>query len=119
MKTQIFTLLFLIGILSTQVGLAMPTFTAENKLQETEALNVFPNPIKDKGTLQIDIEKNTVAKIEFYDLSGKKVKEIKEIPLSKGSNNVDFFVNDFKEGYYFCKVSTDQWVKTKRILIRR
>ena len=119
MKTQIFTLLVLLGILSLRPVLGNDNFLDQKTLDKPETISVYPNPLNQKGTIEIKLDNATDAKIEFYDLSGKKVKEFKEVFLNEGQNKIEFKASDFKEGYYFCKVTTDQWVKTKRILVRR
>lgn len=119
MKTQIFTLLFLLGLFSTQLSFGYDNFWNQKTLNETKTINVYPNPVNQKGTIELRLDTDTAVKIEFYDLSGKKVKEFKEVFLNEGKNKIEFKATDFNEGYYFCKVTTDQWVKTKRILVRR
>ena len=119
MKTQIFILLILLGVFNTRIGWSNDNFFDQKTLDQTETINIYPNPLDQKGTIEIKLDNATEAKIEFYDLSGKKVKEFKETFLNEGQNKIEFRTADFKEGYYFCKVTTDQWVKTKRILVRR
>ena len=119
MKTQIFTFLLFIGLLISQVGSAGVSFFNQKNIDQTENLNIFPNPINGKGTIEINMGNSGNAKIEFYDLSGKKVKEFKEVFLSEGMNKIEFNAEKLKEGYYFLKITTDQWVKAKRILVRR
>lgn len=119
MKTQIFTLLILLGVFSTQLSFGNDNFWDQKTINETENINVYPNPVNQKGTIEIKLDAASPVKIEFYDLSGKKVKEFKEVNLDEGKNKIEFRATDFNEGYYFCKVTTDQWVKTKRILVRR
>lgn len=119
MKTPLIILVLLLCTIYSQNSIAKTISSGKNDLTKKEVINIYPNPIKQKGTIEIKIESSSKTKIEFYDLSGKKVKELKEIELDEGTNKVQFHADDFNEGYYFCKVTTDQWVKTKRILVRR
>lgn len=114
-SSYLLILLFLTGLIGELKGTAMP----DRINQAEENIRVFPNPIENKGTIEITLDFNSNTKIEFYDLSGKKVKEIKVIMLSAGANKIEFQANDLKQGFYMCKVSTDQWVKATRILIKR
>jgi hypothetical protein len=119
MKTQLFTLLLLLGIFVTPFSWGNDRFFDQQKPDESEAISVYPNPVNEKAFIELQLDANTFAKIEFYDLTGKKVKEFKEVFLNDGKNKIEFKANDFRDGYFFVKVTTDQWVKTKRFLVRR
>lgn len=119
MKTKIFFTLFLVGFLSSNLLLGSTFNDLQNIKGDTHSLNVFPNPVKELGTLQFDLESPSVVTIEFYDLSGRKVKEIKMSDLEIGEQNISFETNELNDGVYICKVTTNLWSKGKRIIIKR
>lgn len=92
---------------------------SQNMKKDIQSLNVYPNPIKNKGYLNFSVDQTSLVKIEFYDLSGKKVKEMKEISLNKGNHRIEFNASELNIGIYLCKVKTEQWEKVKRILVKR
>ncbi|MFA9391743.1 MAG: T9SS type A sorting domain-containing protein [Prolixibacteraceae bacterium] len=119
MKTQIFSLLFILGLLTSNFLLAGERSNFQQTESLSETINVYPNPIHQKGTIKINLDATSLVRVEFYDLSGQKVKEIKDLNLQAGESKIEFQVNDMKEGFYLCKVISDQWVKSKRILVRK
>jgi len=119
MRSKLYIILLILGLIFSNLLTANETSFFQRTAINEESINVFPNPIDNKGTIEITLGFNSNTKIEFYDLSGKKVKEIKKTMLYAGEYKIEFQANDLKQGFYMCKVSTDQWVKAKRILIKR
>lgn len=101
-------------------GITASTFSSFSNQEKTaQTVKVFPNPVKDVATLQIKLEDESQLKIEFFDLSGKKVKEVKKDNVFGDNYQIKVDVSEFNEGIYFCRITTDQWIKAKRILIRK
>lgn len=119
MKTHFFSLIFILGILLANTAFGNDSFFDTNSEQLSESVKIFPNPINNKATLQISLEEDSKLKIEFFDLSGKKVKEIKQDQVFEGKHDIVVNTSKFKEGIYFCRITTDQWIKAKRILVKR
>lgn len=119
MRTQFFSLLFALGILCSNAVFSTTAFEFQGKLKETESLAIYPNPINGKGTVQINLDSDSEVKVEFFDLSGKKVKQLKKQSFFQGEHELEFTTEEFNEGLYFCKVSTNTWVKAKRIIVRK
>jgi len=71
---------------------------------------VYPNPILNDLTIQMPID-ITKANIDFYDLSGRKIKS-KEINIQNKTVNIEEFVS----GIYLLKVSTFNQLGVTRIL---
>jgi len=119
MRTKIFFTLFLVGFLSSNLLLGSNFNDLQSIKGDTHSLTVFPNPVKELGTLQFNLEAPSEVIIEFYDLSGRKVKEIKKSDLEVGEQNITFETNELNDGIYICKVTTNLWSKGKRIIIKR
>jgi hypothetical protein len=108
-------LLFAISLLGGLTGSAQLPQTKEAE----ESIRVYPNPVDQKGTIELELDQDSRTIVEIYNLAGKRVKLVAEQHLNAGKNRVEFEAGDLKEGIYFCKVSTNQWIKTKRMLIKR
>jgi hypothetical protein len=78
---------------------------------------IFPNPVQTKGVITFSIDQGSEVVIEFFDLTGKKVKEMTKNITSKGINEIEFDATEMKSGVYLCKISTSGWVEAKRIII--
>ena len=55
-------------------------------------------------------------RIELFDLFGRKLIE-KQIPA--GTKNVEIDVSGLKRGVYLCKVSTEKYSATKKLIIQK
>ncbi|TNF42503.1 MAG: T9SS type A sorting domain-containing protein, partial [Bacteroidetes bacterium] len=92
---------------------------AENK----DFLIIYPNPATDKFKVQSSgacpttggfrVEK---AKIEIYDLNGRK---LLEKPFPEGNKKIEVDVSHLKNGVYFCKLSTKKESVTKKLIIQK
>jgi len=64
---------------------------------------LFPNPITNKGTLQLNIEKTMSLEIGIYDVLGEKVQQIENNKYLKGVHNITFDTSNLESGTYFLK----------------
>jgi len=119
MKTYILSVLLLIGILFSSSLSAQKLNAVETVSKKSIPISVYPNPIKNKGTIRFNLDKVSNVKVEFFDICGKKVKEINKTTLGAGRHKIIFDSNELKQGIYFCKVSTSLWNRTKRIVIKQ
>lgn len=82
-----------------------------------DLINIYPNPIT--GNLYIEINQNDINKylIEIYDNQGNILKTpaivIKNLPYSRYIIDL----SEFAGGVYFCKISSDDQVYTKPIVL--
>lgn len=119
MKTLLFLLFFTIGTgLSIQSEAARFDFPQE-RMPAEKKFNIYPVPLINDGFLNIDIEEPGELTIEFFDITGKKVKTINKNHVDAGEQIISFNISELKEGIYFCKVRTSTFEKAKRILVRR
>lgn len=117
MKTTHFKIIFALAIVLFFLQPAGASPRLKEIIKDTEYLSIYPIPIQSKGILKITIDTPSDIKIEFFDLSGKKVKEIKKENFDKGVHLIKFTTLSLKQGIYICKVSTNTWIKATRIRI--
>jgi hypothetical protein len=65
---------------------------------------VYPNPATTNLNIDINIDKNTSAKMRIYDVTGKLIKQI-ETELTKGANNTIIELGDIVTGIYMIRIS--------------
>jgi hypothetical protein len=114
------TLLFIFCLLSLSGILTAGTTTTLNRNltgRSQSITNIYPNPVLDKGTITFKLEQESKVLIEFFDLTGRKVKEIDKKVMSSGFHEVVFDSLKMNSGVYLCKISTSEWVEAKRIII--
>jgi len=81
----------------------------ENILNKTK-INCFPNPFSDELNINIQILEAQKARVELYDISGKKVITIADRLFDAGSNSIVWDSSDssynLKSGNYILNVKT-------------
>lgn len=66
--------------------------------------NIYPNPVKGRGQIDLKGIKSGQTNIEVYDLNGKMVKTISAGFLSNENAKVSLDTQDLKEGIYLLRV---------------
>ncbi len=64
----------------------MTAVSDENTSPTITAINTYPNPFADACSIEINSTKQTIAKIEVYNLKGQKIKSLHNGRLNEGTN---------------------------------
>jgi photosystem II stability/assembly factor-like uncharacterized protein len=83
---------------------------------ETISFEIYPNPAKDKFSIQSSVFKVEEATVEIYDMNGRKLLE-KQIP--KGSETVEVDVSNLQSGIYFCRLISENKSTTQKLIIQK
>ncbi|WP_454045713.1 T9SS type A sorting domain-containing protein [Chryseobacterium sp. Marseille-Q8038] len=97
------------------------TKTASRKssdLSESQMLQVYPNPVKGRATVQYTLPKSTKVKLYITSSTGALVKTIKEESRNKGTYKESFTTSGWPSGLYFCNMQTDEGITTKKIIVK-
>jgi parallel beta-helix repeat protein len=81
---------------------------------------LFPNPVSDQLTIQLNRKTNDLAQIEFFDITGRMV-STRKVQLNKGANLVrinNFRAAGFVSGSYLVKISTATGSQTFKVLLQ-
>ncbi len=81
-----------------------------------ENLRIYPNPARNEFGVSSSEFKASGANVEIYDLSGKKLLD-KRIPARTETVEID--VSGLESGVYLCRISTEEYSITKRIIIQK
>jgi hypothetical protein len=103
------------GIYQTNLSSIGDVLSAENIIAEFD-FTIFPNPVVDRVSLAITLDKIADAKVIIYDDLGRKVGEDYSQKLYFGTNVVQLDLSNFKAGIYFVSLTTDNEVITKQII---
>ncbi len=82
-------------------------------------MNIYPNPVKDIATLDINLAQSSNATIQVMDLMGRNVIELGTKSLRAGQTTMEINTSNLSNGMYFVKVCTDNGVVTKKITINK
>ena len=90
--------------------------TGTHEVTETLQFEIYPNPAKCKFKVQGQKFKVVDAKIEIYDLNGRKLLN-KQFPA--GTEEIEVDVSNLQSGIYFCKIITEKGNATKKLIIQK
>jgi hypothetical protein len=97
-----------------------PPTSVENNLKEIyNKINLFPVPTKDLLNISIYSETQEKYTISLYNSSGMIINTIGNNILNSGETIVQIDTHQFKEGIYFCRISTDSFSQTKKFIVVR
>jgi len=77
----------------------------------------FPNPFNPVTNINFDIIKSGVVKITVYDLLGREVETLVNQDMSPGRYKLDLNAANYASGMYLYKITTNDFVDVKKMLI--
>ena len=87
------------------------------KPNQTEIINVYPNPFNPSTTITYSIISDTFASLSIIDINGKIVKDIPKSFKQAGIYETKWNAYDQPSGMYFLKLLTENNIITKKILL--
>jgi hypothetical protein len=79
----------------------------------------YPNPFNPTTTIDYEVAKNSVVKIELYDLLGQKIRELVNQRQAPGKYQVKLDASDLSTGVYFYKMQAGNFVQTHKMLLMK
>jgi photosystem II stability/assembly factor-like uncharacterized protein len=97
------------------------TGVGEQNLLPSLELSVFPNPVSDQAQVSFSLNKAANVDLSLYDMAGKKVADIYNGVLEKGSYDFRFCNPDhiLQPGMYFCRLQTGSLEANVKLLVIR
>lgn len=92
----------------------IPDICTNISLEETDEINIFPNPTIGQLTISSEIYKqrtDIIRDIEIFDIFGKKLKDIKEINFDNSFN-----ISELSNGVYFIKFIINERVYCRKVV---
>ena len=93
-----------------------PLSISENTININE-VNVYPNPSKDKVTINYSLLKHSHVTINITDLNGKIVSTQVNEEATEGSYSKKLELSGLNAGTYFVKIKSDDQIVTKKLVI--
>ena len=88
--------------------------TIENNISD---VSIFPNPATENFTIELNVKKASTVLFQVIDLTGKIVKEINAGEVF-GNYKTSISITDIAKGSYFLKISSDDGLEVKKIMIQ-
>ena len=77
---------------------------------------IFPNPSKGDIIISIDAERNTLATVTVFDMTGK-AQHLQPVKLITGTNAVTMYLNTLEPGLYIAEIESKAGVQKKPLII--
>lgn len=85
--------------------------------EKTFLIQNYPNPFNSKSKIKFTISRKSEVKITFYDLEGKTLCNLVKGNYSAGEYDVLIDGENFSSGIYFCKMNTEDYSQTRKIIL--
>ena len=85
---------------------------------ENLSVSLYPNPSKDKVTIEFNLENFENVKIELFNINGQLVRTIAPNVFSVGDNKLEFSTASLANGTYIVKGTLNGAVESKELLVR-
>jgi|GEM_PF-190953 len=105
------------GIWSTDAFLNLPSDN-DNLAKEKFAPNVklYPNPLKENGTIEFNLDANEDVTLQIFNLNGQVVREISMKNMQTGKNQIAFDANDLTTGTYILRLTSASMTETVKFI---
>ena len=90
---------------------------ATNEIKEVSQFVVYPNPVNDELTIQLNSTESFNAEYRFIQADGK-ISRILNNPIIQGSNVTNISVADLPAGYFILQVVTEKGVLNKKFVVK-
>ncbi len=79
----------------------------------------YPNPFNPSTKIKFDLKQSGFVNLTVYDALGRKVSTLVNKPMLKGTHSVNFDGKDLSSGIYFYKLSINDFVMTKKMILMK
>ncbi len=98
-----------------RMNLGILSHTDDNPLPES-AMNIYPNPVGDQLTAEIDLEVASKAAITISDVSGQ-IHQKRDFNLL-GKSSIQFDTSDLANGMHFIRLVTPEGTRTIKFVVQ-
>lgn len=80
--------------------------------------NNYPNPFNPKTRIDFTLPKTSSIKVELFNLTGQRVRELKEKNMESGISHIDIELSGLPNGIYFAHILIDgKFSVTKKLML--
>jgi len=87
------------------------------EIPEATLSSNYPNPFNPATTIKFDIRTPAFTKLSVFDVLGREIKTLVNEELKTGSYSLVFDGSEFNSGVYFYRLTSGDFVETKRMLL--
>lgn len=90
---------------------------SENIPNKYELYQNYPNPFNPLTNIQFDIPAMSFVSLKLYNIEGKEISELVSDDLNPGAYNYIFDATKFSSGIYIYKLSANEFIQTKKMIL--
>jgi len=79
----------------------------------------YPNPFNPTTKIEFDLPKQSKVTLKIFNLLGQEIADLMNKNLAAGKYSVDFNASNLPSGIYFYKLTTEQNIYTRKMLLIR
>ena len=91
--------------------------TGNEAPDEYRLYNNYPNPFNSSTKINFDLKNQTNVSLIVYDMLGRNVETLVNEVLQTGTYEYSFAADKLTSGIYFYRITTDEFVDTKKMLL--
>uniref|UniRef100_UPI00114C87B5 T9SS type A sorting domain-containing protein n=1 Tax=Rhodohalobacter halophilus TaxID=1812810 RepID=UPI00114C87B5 len=85
--------------------------------ERTELLPNYPNPFNPSTTIQYKLSNDSNVTVDIYNSIGRRVATLVNQEQNAGEYNVTFDASSFSSGIYFYRLQTNEYVRTRSMVL--
>lgn len=99
------------------INVTDPTNLINIEMGEANYLRTYPNPFSDRVYIEIESPKQTHARVDIFDMTGRRVKTLIDKQISAGSSyQFEFIPETEASGFYICQIKLDDKVYHSKLI---
>jgi hypothetical protein len=79
----------------------------------------YPNPFNPSTTIQFTLPKKSFTKLEIFNVMGEKIETLVSEALSSGTYKYEWNAKNLSSGVYFYRLSTENFMQSKKLLLMK
>ena len=79
----------------------------------------YPNPFNPSTVIKYDLAKSGVTRINIYDSSGRLISQLLNQVMDAGHHELEFGGSDLPSGVYIYTLESDNFLKTRKMILLR
>ena len=88
-----------------------------NETASMAQLNIYPNPVRDNGNINITLNENAKVSYQIYDLAGRMVANTEVGYYGQGDHTLTFSADNLASGSYIIRVQAGSQSQTAKFLV--
>ena len=89
-----------------------------DELDVLTSVNIFPNPMTNKATIELDVSKDSEVSIYLLNTIGEIVQQVlNKQSVSQGNSKFEINKNDLSKGIYFVNIEVNGIRKVNKLVI--